>query len=304
MARVFVCFYLLSLIACLFLQLVADQEAMLQEKRTVMTLPSDPIRISSKKADREAQKAFEKAKLGTDMSYLDREVLSWNFASIQADKPPFNVQDLKKVPLTFPKGMAQYREVFQPLLFLECWEHLVTAKEEMGDLREISVGMTLEAVASVDTFLEITFMAPTKEVRLISLTENELINCVVVGEGGKQTAFLGKTLTLQTRKDEMRATVRAYGPQLLPHLRMQSKWTIIKLMSLATVHREFAAMQAIDYFPLKDLIYRPRTTERPRLDEAKVKEIRTAYGVNKPQLVSSFRKLGFWLLITLVDFQG
>lgn len=252
----------------------------MQEKRTVMSFPSDPIRISTKKADREAQKAFEKAKLGTDMSYLDREVLSWSWAGIDGDKPPFNVKSLKKVPLVF-KGMSHYREVFQPLLFLECWEQLVNTKEEMGDIADVSVGMSLDSVASVDTFLEVVFTAPAKEVKVVQLTENDLVNCVMA-DAPDSRPFLGKITSLTTRKDETRIVVKT-ASDLIAHLRTQSKYTVIRLMSLTTVHREFAAMQALDYFPLRDEIYKPRNTERPRLDTRKVDEIRAAYGVNEPQ---------------------
>lgn len=263
---------------------------MAQEKRTVMSLGADPVRVTNKSAEREAQKAFEKAKLGTDMSYLDREVLSWNFAAIDGDRPPFSVKDLKKVPLVFQRGMQQYREVFQPLLFLECWEHLVNTKEEMGDMQDISVGMTLEAVASVDSFLEITFVAPTKDVKLVQISENDLLNCVMEPEAGtsklpadQRVAFLGKVLNLVVRKEEMRATIRASATKLLPQFRTGSPWMIVKLMSLTTVHREFSAMQALDYFPLKEEIYRPKRTEKPKLDVAKVDQIKNMYGVNLPQ---------------------
>ena len=256
---------------------------MAQEKRSVMTLPSDPVKISNKRADREAQKAFEKAKLGTDMSYLDREVLSWNFETIDGARPPFDVRSLRRVPLTF-KSMAHYREIYQPLLFLECWEHLVNTKEEMGDAADVSVSMTLEGVASVDSFLELTFAAPTKDVKLASLSEQDLVNCVLEGASGPASnVFMGKVLNLAFRKEEVRATIKARSGDLITRLRTGSKYVVIKLMSLTTVHREFAAMQALDYFPLRDEIYKPRNTERPRVDPKKVAEIQAVYGVNEPQ---------------------
>ncbi|KAI9032126.1 AAA domain-containing protein [Hyaloraphidium curvatum] len=255
----------------------------MQERRSVMAVEGDPIKVSNRRAEREANKAFEKAKLGADTTYLDSEVLSWSFASLSDDRPPFDLRTLKKVPLEFP-SIASYRDIFRPLLFLECWEQLSNAKEELGDSAEPLV-MRLEAVASVDRFLEITFAVQTKEFKLNSVGENDLVNCVLRPDDGSSSsvAFMGRVISTSMRKDETRTVLKALGGHLLPSLRTQSAWAVTRLMSLTTVHREYAAMLALEYFPLRDEILRPKKGGPPKVDMERIQEVREAYGVNGPQ---------------------
>jgi len=64
-------------------------------------------------------------------------------------KNSYVAQALRNVPDTF-LSIAEYSEVFEPLLISECWAHIVQAKESF--LKEDAVKMTLNKIVSIDHY--------------------------------------------------------------------------------------------------------------------------------------------------------
>lgn len=68
--------------------------------------------------------------------------------------------------------------------------------------------------------------------------------------------------------------------------------------SLSTLHREYAALVALPYYDLADLIFNPKLV-KPIIDRREVRASMEKYGVNEPQagaIVGAMNTEGFLLI--------
>ncbi|KAF3910108.1 hypothetical protein AA313_de0204025 [Arthrobotrys entomopaga] len=102
---------------------------------------------------RQAQSAADiRARLTPDLTPLFRSILSWNF-SHNGDLPPNSVKtDYTMVTQSF-RTAKEYAETFEPLLLLECWQQIVTAREEVQNASSFEVKVVNRC--SADGFIEI-----------------------------------------------------------------------------------------------------------------------------------------------------
>jgi senataxin len=67
---------------------------------------------------------------------------------------------------------------------------------------------------------------------------------------------------------------------------------------LSTLHREYAALVALPYYDLSDVIFNPRLV-KPIIDKREVRASMEKYGVNEPQagaIVGAMNAEGFLLI--------
>jgi senataxin len=73
----------------------------------------------------------------------------------------------------------------------------------------------------------------------------------------------------------------------------------LSIVSLSTIHREFAALVAFPHYDHFGTILRPQLRKVPVTDQNEVKEIVSTYHVNEPQAIaisSSLQTEGFVLI--------
>lgn len=56
--------------------------------------------------------------------------------------------------------------------------------------------------------------------------------------------------------------------------------------SLSTLHREYAALVAIEYYDLADFLLKPRLSRKPTISDDEVQSTQTKYNVNEPQAIA------------------
>ncbi|KAF3902376.1 hypothetical protein ABW20_dc0101005 [Dactylellina cionopaga] len=164
---------------------------------------------------RQAQSAADiRARLTPNLTPLFRSILSWNFFH-KGDIPPNSTKtDYTMVTQSF-RNAKEYAETFEPLLLLECWQQIVTAREEAQTSSVFDIKVVTRAFVPVVVRLgrlDVINQA-VHDVALENLVENK-INSQKVNEDDKANT---KPKTLEELRPQMNALV----------LEKKEKWAAI-----------------------------------------------------------------------------
>ncbi|KAI8987866.1 hypothetical protein BDF20DRAFT_910411 [Mycotypha africana] len=253
-------------------------------------------------------------KIAPNLDRLFKAVLSWEITETAREIPPnTNEHMYSKVPATF-KSFEEYRSIFEPLLILETWCQLVRAKEQLSQ-NDILENCIVEGRCHTNDFVDVTFQLRMSLI-MNNLTTDDLV-CVAnhfgpqffqtdenVGSTWKGKAFLGKVMSINQKKNIGEVVVRCYFAadriSLLNSISPKTSWNILKIMSLTTGMREYAALEALEYYDLGMDIIQPKRTPLPKLDDSLIKQYCQRYYVNEPQAVAILsamqKKNGFSLI--------
>ncbi|EPS36895.1 hypothetical protein H072_9487 [Dactylellina haptotyla CBS 200.50] len=246
---------------------------------------------------RKAQSDAEiRARLTPDLTPLFRSILSWNFFH-NGDLPPNSTKtDYSMVTQAF-RTAKEYTETFEPLLLLECWQQIVTAREESQSASNFDIKVVARGTA--DTFIEIqaniatNILAPS-DVILISQSQNP-------AAGDPKMSCLALVHTASSRKGtHSEVSLRCLPPSdMVATIRPQGNLRGIKVVSLTPIEREFAALKALPYYNLCEQIIKGRPHVYIEPEDRQVHRTMKVYQVNKPQakgVVGAVRNDGFSLI--------
>lgn len=267
-----------------------------QEKRQRVRMMDDG---TTQQMLERAEHARRRERLRMEPSYnpLHRCILDWTFDTAAPTvfldgQPPSTI---KHVPPTFANA-AEYARVFGPMLVLECWAQYQQAKEEYTGAPALPLAYIKRN--TIDSFDRITFDIPTQRPKSeILLTDND----IVVVENG-MTRILAKVDTVDALPSSMCITLRFYLPTrkyLVDQLCSMRGWTLGKLFSLTTLHREYAALESIEDIDLRNDVLAARVTPKPPVVRPDVVQAMRRFGLNEPQaaaIVSALRTPGFSLI--------
>lgn len=163
-----------------------------------------------------------------DYSDLHRRILQWNLnQSGSTPDPTFRWP--QKIPASF-EDVDEYINTFLPLLLLECWNEIVTAKEEMqsGDSEIEPFSGRLAGRVSVDDFTEI-FISVDRLSERNAISEND----VVMLTGPAQT--IGKIHQVIRKAQKVDVVIRCHlgkdDGSVSRALMNGTNWSIRKLFS-------------------------------------------------------------------------
>ncbi|GAA5892669.1 hypothetical protein JCM6882_000552 [Rhodosporidiobolus microsporus] len=230
-----------------------------------------------------------------DFTRLHRSILQWDPAN-DGDVPP---------GVTPPRGLASdfktpqdYFAAFEPLLLIECWEQVRQAKLEA--VKEGQVIQTdIAGRQSVDDFVDVFCTIEHGQLRdRTFFSESDL---VWLRQGDRQ--IFAKIQSVNRKREHIELTLRTHlgndlhgaGPGLAP----RTKWQMLKLANLSTVHREYAALQALEWVDLCGDILSPRPPPGTRAEPRTIQQMMAAYKVNEPQAMAihgALRTDGFSLI--------
>ncbi|KAG8898400.1 DEAD-box type RNA helicase, partial [Tulasnella sp. 403] len=95
------------------------------------------------------------------------------------------------------------------------------------------------------------------------------------------------------------ASVRCLPPSQELGLHSGTRWTLVKVFSLSTVHREYAGLLSLPYLDLADEILKPRPAKLPVISRDRIQKAVKSFGVNEPQaeaILGAFEIQGFALI--------
>ncbi|GAA6010562.1 hypothetical protein JCM11491_002971 [Sporobolomyces phaffii] len=247
-----------------------------------------------RKEDQQAARAA-RLRAAQDFSRLHRQILQWDPA-VDENNPP-DVFLRPKLPGSF-RSVADFFSAFEPLLLTECWEQIRQSKIEA-----LQEGQALFAIIagrqSVDDFVDVFCTIEHGQMRdRIYFGDADL---VLLRQGQRQ--IFAKIQAVSRKREFFELTLRCHlGKDVHDAgsaLAARTRWELLKLANLSTVHREYAALQALEWLDLCPEILNPRPPQAIELDPRLVQSTMNAYKVNEPQaraIQGSLRTEGFSLI--------
>jgi senataxin len=158
------------------------------ETRKVQLL-GEPVRsrIAMQARDRNQQRVPSerniRARLQPDTKPLLKRVLAWTPGHSGTFPPGTTQDDYKKVATTFASP-NKYEETYEPLLMLECWQHILQAKSET---LEVSFDFTIENRQRTDEYVDLfVTMKPMTYANVNLMDPDLVILSNNKGRGGKE----------------------------------------------------------------------------------------------------------------------
>ncbi|KIJ64432.1 hypothetical protein HYDPIDRAFT_187805 [Hydnomerulius pinastri MD-312] len=232
-------------------------------------------------------------RLKPDISGLHRALLSWNYDHDGPDPPTHGAKPkLLHVPDKFADH-RQYLSVFEPLLLLECWAQIMQSKDE----KQESYDCKISSKRFTDDFIDLEATISESVQKDWRLSETDVV--LLKHPDGKKS-LLAKTQSYRTTPVGAQMTVRCFVPSGSDlGLQINTVWSLRKIFSLTTLHREYGALMGLPYYDSCQTIMQPRLSPLPRLERRDIDDTMSAYRVNEPQaraILSSLRAEGFALI--------
>ena len=268
-----------------------------QEPRKTKLLELDQVTAPNKFMDTVAlrrQKAFEDAqrqhRLTPNLAALHAQILKWDVASA-GDRPP-DAKDYASIPSTF-RSVDDYIRAFEPLLILECWQQLMSAREEVSQSSD-SVFASFVNRVSIDTYQDIHMKIPLDKASSLMVEDIVVISdphvkdvFTATGNAARAKPFFAKVQSITRTKGECEVIFRTYlkivDSSPLMFMRPQTTWSVLKMLNMTTTHREYAALTAMRYYELCNDILNPPDTPSQRPSLENVQKVMDIYKVNTPQ---------------------
>ncbi|KAJ6260855.1 hypothetical protein Dda_3516 [Drechslerella dactyloides] len=246
---------------------------------------------------RHAQSASDiRARLTPDLTPLFRGILNWNFFH-DGDLPPNATKtDYTMVTQHF-RTAKEYAETFEPLLLLECWQQVVTAREEAQSASAFDIKvvtrLSADGFVEIETNIAMNTLGPS-DVVLVSQSQNPMA-------GDRKMSCLAMVHAIRSRKaTDAQVSLRCLpGPEFIAAIRPNGTLRGVKVLSLTPIEREYAALKALPYYHLCEQIIKGRPHVFIEPEDRHVSRTMKVYNVNKPQanaIIGAVRNDGFSLI--------
>ena len=224
-----------------------------------------------------------RARLAPDLSSLHRTILSWDFFA-NGDLPPSSGRtDYSLVSNTF-RDPIEYQRTFEPLLVLEAWQGFQSSKEEgTFKLFEIKIAARL----SVDSFVEVSTVVPSNEVKDLGLGEAD----IVLLSKSKSPAndmntphCLARVANINRKKGSVEVSYRVNpGSPLISSLAPGAAIWGARITSLTPLEREYGALMALQYYDLCEEVVKAKPSPILSYSETSLRPIADNYKLNTAQ---------------------
>lgn len=229
-------------------------------------------------------KADMRSRLVPAMEPLHGIILAWDIFH-EGEDPP-NGGDCLKVSNTFQSASA-YKDTFLPLLISEAWRSFSTAKEE-SNFKPFEI-MIVNRV-SVDDFMEVSTTMPIAENRENNIMEGDI---VLLSKGKdpirdrQEKHCLARVHSIKRKKDVVEISYRIWGRRidsaLLSAFSPKLSLRGLKITSMTTIEREYAALSSLIYYDLCEEILSARPSPILPYSDESVSSIKRIYGLNTGQ---------------------
>ncbi|PTB45036.1 hypothetical protein M441DRAFT_129272 [Trichoderma asperellum CBS 433.97] len=254
------------------------------EKRRQQAL-RDKLRQPVKKVRQQRSVKEMRARLIPPMDRLHNTVLAWDI--FHAGNDPPNGPKASEVATKYSDPRS-YQETFFPLLASEAWRSFVTSKDEVTAQ---PFGMKIASRASVDSYLEVTFTMPILQYRERGVFEGDIL---LVSEAETPLVFesakhcLARVHRITYKKDTVEVTYRVASRSnpLSPILTPGATVHGVKITNMATIEREYAALESLQYYDLMDEILKAEPSPILRYGEERVSNYMGNWALNQGQALA------------------
>ncbi|KAG1818441.1 SEN1 N terminal-domain-containing protein [Suillus subaureus] len=233
-------------------------------------------------------------RLKPDTTGLHRTLLSWNYDHDGPNPPTVGQKaPLIHVPDTF-QDYQHYLRVFEPLLLLECWSQIVQNKEEVQGAYDCRITSKQFTDDFVD--FDATISEPVQKDWRLGETDVVLLR----HPEGKKSIMM-KVQSFRTTPFGSQMGLRCFVHPTMGDigLHINTVWSLKKVFSLSTLHREYGALVALPHYDLFQTILTPKLSVMPPIEQREVQHTMSTYSVNEPQaraIIGSLKIDGFALI--------
>jgi senataxin len=181
-------------------------------------------RLNNRSARDEAKRTAMRLK--PDVTYLHRALLLWDYDD-NSDQPPGSNLRLLNVPDRFEDGQ-HYRDVFEPLLLMECWAAIQASKEN----NEEKYGCQVLTRQYSDDWVDLDIAITDSVKKDWMLTDSEIV--LLRHPDGKKS-YLCKVQNYKTTFRGINATLRMMAPKDGNGPQINTSWVLSKVYRLVFV---------------------------------------------------------------------
>lgn len=249
-------------------------------------------------------------RLNVNLKPLYSTILKWNYNS--NDEFPSASRDIYQATMDQYSDIKEYIKVMEPLLMLECWQGIQSAKQT-GDEKPFE--LLIGSRSSVDGFFDVYASIKKQTVNDLRIGDSDLLvlGCIepLNYSSPKAIAQHLKAPTTNTCMAKVREiksanaeffdiTLRVF-PQgsMMGVLTPKSIIHGMRIMQMITVEREYSSLKGLQYYGLCDAILLAKPNTPPEINDADEKTLLKAYNVNSSQaraILGSYSSEGFSLI--------
>lgn len=275
----------------------------------VLDINGKEIKKSTTAADlRQLEEENMRRRLNVDLTPFYEKILKWDYkrTSEYPDDQENNYSDVKD---TF-KSASAYQSIMEPLLLLECWQGLCSARDRE---EQKSFSFVVGNRTVVSDFYEVYASINKDVVRDTGINDSDLIvlgyfpdrvsSKPLTDKEFKRTQYtcLAKIKELKNSKgDSMDLTFRIHRNHKFSNfLTLRSEIHALKVMQMTTVEREYSSLKGLPYYDLVDQILKAQPSVPESMDVKEIERIKTKFSLNASQakaILSTVSTQGFSLI--------
>lgn len=238
-----------------------------------------PVKVN-KQIRTEKQKL---ARVAPDLGPLHKTILDWDYFS-ETEVPPNSATDDYSVVQNVFGSVLAYQKSFEPLLILEAWQSLRSAREDSTfkpfDLKVINR-------LSVDQFIEISTSMSFAEGKDLGLGEADLMllsQSKRPGNAPSEPHCLARIYKIQRRKGQLEISYRiTTNNKIVSLLAPGAELSGVRLLSLTPLEREYGSLLGLQFYDLVDEIIRAKPSPILKYSNQDLEPFLSAYTLNNAQ---------------------
>ncbi|RCK64592.1 Helicase SEN1 [Candida viswanathii] len=260
-------------------------------------------------SEEEQAKERLRLRLNVNLKPLYSHVLKWNYNSSD-DYPSRDRHMYQQIKDTYT-DVNDYVKVTEPLLMLECWQAMQSAKKTV---QEKPFDLLVGTRALVDGFFDVFASMEKAVLQDRKITETDLIVLAIKMEGITNDSEIRDymknpdTLTCLAKVREIKytnnehcdLTLRVFpsGP-MVGALAPKSVVSAMRVMQMVTIEREYSSLKGLQYYDLVDSIILATPNKPIEISDEDAERMRKVYRVNDSQakaIMGTYKSDGFSLI--------
>lgn len=184
---------------------------------------------------------------------------------------------------------------------LECWQQICQARDALAVSTESQITTLISGRQSVDDFTEVFLKTQSS-----NLPDRFYLNdadLVILKHASSGQRLMAKVQEYKRKGETTTITLRVYLSHIMHNLNSllvpRSQWQLSRLVSLSTLHREYAALKSLPYLHLCPDIIGARLPLAQNIDTVARDKIMRIYRTNEPQataILQASQAKGFSLI--------
>ena len=248
-------------------------------------------------------------RLNVDVNSLYKTVLQWDYTRQDEYPDEENISQYSDVKDEFSSA-AEYQAVMRPLLLLECWQGLCSARDRVEN---VPFSIVVGNRTAVSDFYEVYTSVNKDFIQKCGITETDLIVLAYFPNyksgdrltsddfrKAEHTCFAKVRSLNYTKNNNVDLTLRIHRNHTFSKfLTLRAEIHALKVMQMTTVEREYQTLESLQYYDLVSQILGARPSPPSNVSNDEIELVKARYKLNASQaeaIVHTVMQEGFSLI--------